>query len=93
MQLYGHTEEQNTSVSQPSSKKRQRGPTTGKKYRTSEPKFIEWSDNGNPIGKWLKCYKAYVGDIARARIDINIKNWDSVCAGLKNTIWEDIKVL
>ena len=95
MQLYEHTEEQNTSASasEPSSKRRHRGPTTGKKYRTSEPKFIEWCDNGKPTGKWVKSFKAYVGDTARSRIDINIKNWASVSQGLKDTIWEDIKVL
>ena len=97
IQPYEHIEEQNTSASasasQLSSKKMQRGTTTGKKYRTSEPKFIEWNDNGKPIGKWARSYKAYIGDTARTKIDINIKNWASVSVGLKDTIWEDVKVL
>lgn len=86
-------EEPNSSTSQPLSKKRRRGPTTGKKYKTQEPKFIEWSDNGKPIGKWAKSFKAYAGDTARSKVDINIKNWAEVSKGLKDTIWEDIKVL
>ena len=93
IEQYGQNEEHNSSTSQSSSKKRRRGPTTGKKYRTQEPKYIEWSDNGKPIGKWAKSYKTYVGDTARSKIDINIENWNDVSQGLKDTIWEDVKVL
>ena len=93
IEQYGHNEEHGASTSQVLAKKRRRGPTTGKKYRTQEPKYIEWSDNGKPIGKWAKFFKADVGDTARTKIDITIKNWDSVSQGLKNTIWEDVKVL
>ena len=92
IEQYRHNEEPNSSASQ-TSKRKERGPTTGKKYRTQEPKYIEWSDNGKPIGKWANSYKAYVGEACRSKIDINIKNWDDVSQGLKDTIWEDIKVL
>ena len=93
LQPYEHNEEQNSSaVASESSSKRKRGPTTGKKHTSQEPKFIDWSDNGKAIGPWAKTYKTYVGDIARSKIDINIKNWISVSKGLKDTIWEDIKV-
>ena len=88
---HAHNEEQNSSSQ--SSKKKRRGPTTGKKYKTHEPKSIEWGNNGKPIGKWANCYKTYIGDTVRSRIDINIKNWDNVSMGLKDTIWEDVKVL
>ena len=88
--VHGHNEEQSTSSQ--SSKKKRRGPTTGKKYKTHEPKFIEWSEYGNPIGKWANCYRTYIGDTVRSKIDINVNKWDEVSVGLKDTIWEDVKV-
>jgi len=49
--VHGHNEEQSTSSR--SSKKKRRGLTTGKKYKTHESKFIKWADNGKPIENGL----------------------------------------
>lgn len=80
------------------SKKRTRGPTTCKKLREKTAnktieKTIELDEYGKPKpGKWKKQFTSYAGAIVRQKVDINIESWKVVNDGLKDTIWEDIKV-
>ncbi|XP_074382333.1 uncharacterized protein LOC141724202 [Apium graveolens] len=40
----------------------------------------------------LKNFRTYVGSVVRFQVDINIESWDLVNQGLKDAIWEDIKI-
>lgn len=79
-------------------KKRTRGPTTCKKLKEKYAnknleKTIEFDEFGTPIGAWRDQFVSYIGAVARVQVDINIESWDSVNQGLKDTMWEDIKVI
>lgn len=78
-------------------KKRTRGPTTCRKLKEkyahrSHEKNIEFDEYGTAIGAWRDQFVSYIGAVARVQVDINIESWDSVSEGLKDTMWEDIKV-
>lgn len=77
-----------------SQKKKTRGPTTCKKMKkkVQEAKFIEFDEHSRPIGPHKKYFKSYLGSLVRIQVDINISDWHKVDKGLKNTIWEDVKV-
>lgn len=80
------------------SKKRTRGPTMCKKLkkRMVNRNFefsIAFNEYGDPIGDGLKDFRIYVGSVVRFQVDINIESWDVVNQGLKDAIWDDIKVI
>lgn len=76
-------------------KKKKRGPTTCKKFKkkASKTNSIEFDELSRPIGKYSDVFVNYIGVLARAHVDINIVNWKRVGEDLKNTIWEDVKVV
>ena len=90
--------EESTDSSLNQSKKRTRGPSICKKLKEQTAnknveKIIELDDYGKPKpGKWNKQFTTYIGAIGRLKVDINTESWKFVNEGLKNTIWEDIKV-
>ncbi|KAK1372287.1 hypothetical protein POM88_028480 [Heracleum sosnowskyi] len=90
--------DESTNSSQNQTKKRTRGPTVCKKLKEQTAnkdveKTIELNEYGRPKpGKWKSQFTTYIGVIGRQRVDINTESWKVVNQGLKNTIWQDIKV-
>ena len=41
----------------------------------------------------LQDFRSYIGSVVRFQVDINIESWEVVDQGLKDAIWDDIKVL
>lgn len=79
------------------SKKRTRGPTVCKKLkkRIANQNLecnISFNEYGHPTGDMLKDFRTYLGSVVRFQVDINIESWDLVNQGLKDVIWDDIKV-
>lgn len=80
------------------SKKRSRGPTlcTNLKRRITNQNLecsISFNEYGDPIGDMLQDFRSYIGSVVRFQVDINIESWEVVDQGLKDAIWDDIKVL
>ncbi|KAK1402822.1 hypothetical protein POM88_002427 [Heracleum sosnowskyi] len=53
---------------------------------------ISFDDLGNPIRGMRRDFRTYVGSMIRFQVDINVESWDVVNEGLKDAIWDDIKV-
>lgn len=91
-------DEENTEPSSSlGTKKKTRGPTlcTKLKEKITKQKLvcsIDFDEYGDPIGDMAQKFKSYIGSVVRLRVDINIESWDVVHEGLKDIIWEDIKV-
>lgn len=73
-------------------KKKPRGPTKGIKSMPGVPRIIEWDHLDRPTGKWATDYKNHIGEISRAKVSILIRTWEDVSQGIKDTLWEDVKV-
>ncbi|KAK1373173.1 hypothetical protein POM88_029366 [Heracleum sosnowskyi] len=93
--------DENSGNTQPSSsevsRKRTRGPTLCKKLKKRITNqnlecSISFNEFGRPIGDMLKDFRIYLGSVVRCQVDINIESWDLVNQGLKDAIWDDIKV-
>lgn len=84
--------EQQTTDSQ-KKKKKPRGPSKGLKSMPGVPRVLEWDELCRPIGKWAKAYKTHLGEISRAKVSILYKDWNQVPQGIKDTLWEDVKVI
>lgn len=72
-----------------------RGPTTCrnlKKKKATEQLSVQFDQYGRVIGPYATKFVSYIGSLVRSQVDINIKSWRDVDAGLKNIIWEDVKV-
>lgn len=90
-------QENRESSSSAASKKRTRGPTVCKKLKKRIANqnlecSISFNEYGDPIGDMLKDFRIYLGSVVRFQVDINIESWDAVNQGLKDVIWDDIKV-
>lgn len=86
-----HSSEDHTTAQ----KKRTRGPTLCKNMKKAgkQMNIIEFDDKHRPIGPGTSNFKHYVGSLARIHVDINISDWHKVDRGLKDMMWEEIKVL
>ena len=73
-------------------KRKPRGPSKGIKDMPGVPRIIEWDCFNQPIGKWVKEFKTHIGEISRTKVSILIKDWEHVSQGIKDTLWEDVKV-
>ena len=96
-QIIGMDEENGTTGSNSASIKKTRGPTICKKLkkRIANQKVectINFDEYGQPCGDMLKDFTIYLGSVVRFQVDINLESWDSVNQGLKDVIWDDIKV-
>lgn len=78
-------------------KRKPRGPTLCTKLKEQiknqrKDLRIEFDENGSYVGDNAGNFASYLGAEVRLHVNINIKSWDVVNDGLKNMIWEDIKV-
>lgn len=90
-------EDNGQSSSDQGNKRKTRGPTLCTKLKEKIKNqrtdcTIEFNENGVPIGDMATQFVTYVGTAVRIHVNINIKSWDVVSDGLKNMIWEDIRV-
>ena len=88
------------------SKKRTRGPYTGKSLKkrfglddsgstTEGDCILQFDDNGVVIGpdsKTRTSFSNYIGRVCKAQIHDFVTDWRHIDSGLKETLWEDIKV-
>ncbi|XP_074369483.1 uncharacterized protein LOC141710885 [Apium graveolens] len=91
-------DEDNTeSSSSQGNKRKTRGPTLcsklKEKFKNQKTECnLDFDEDGNPVGDMASQFASYVGTAARLHVNINIKSWDVVDEGLKDMIWEDIKM-
>ena len=76
---------------------RPRGPTLCKKLKRrilnqNLECSISFDEHGNAIGDMRQDFSNYVGSMVRYQVDINYESWEVVNKGLKDAIWDDIKV-
>ncbi|XP_063934956.1 uncharacterized protein LOC108224883 [Daucus carota subsp. sativus] len=87
-------EDNATSGSGLASNKKTRGPTFCKKLKKRLGKCtINFDEYGQPCGDMLRDFTIYLGSVVRFQVDINLESWDAVTQGLKDVIWNDIKVV
>ncbi|KAK1389935.1 hypothetical protein POM88_018113 [Heracleum sosnowskyi] len=78
-------------------KRKPRGPTLCTKLKEkiknkkTESK-IEFDEDGTAVGDMASQFASYIGTEVRLHVNINIKGWNLVNEGLKNMLWEDIKM-
>ncbi|KAK1355869.1 hypothetical protein POM88_049125 [Heracleum sosnowskyi] len=78
-------------------KRKTRGPTLCTKLKEkiknkkTESK-IEFDEDGTAVGDMASQFASYIGTEVRLHVNINIKGWNLVNEGLKNMLWEDIKM-
>lgn len=89
--MHDQSEPQNNASQE--KKKKPRGPSKGLKSMPGVPRVLDWDEFNRPVGKWSKAYKVHVGEISRAKVSILFKDWDEVPKGIKDTLWEDVKVI
>ncbi|KAK1383809.1 hypothetical protein POM88_021544 [Heracleum sosnowskyi] len=91
-------ENSESSSSRGSKKQKTRGPTLCKKLKEKMANqrlegTIDFSKYGVPTGKMRKNFNSYIGSVVGLHVNINIGSWDVLNQGLKEMIWEDIKVM
>lgn len=97
IEVFSMNEDNGEESSKEVSKKRTRGPTTCKKLKKRMLKqklecSIDFDDLGDPIGDLGGDFRKYVGSVVRFQVDINVESWDVVNEGLKDAIWDHIKM-
>jgi len=70
-----------------------RGPSKGIKSIPGVKRVLQWDELGRPHGKYYKDYKNHLGEISRCKISILHDDWSVVPTGVKDMLWEDVKVI
>lgn len=77
-------------TSSQSKKRKGRGPS--KPIQPKVPMFLEFDDIHLPTGEWVKEYGQQIGQCAM-RLDINQSHWEKVDDSMKESMWEETKVI
>lgn len=87
-----------STASQPTKKKRGRGPTTLAWFdKMTPPDNGKWHiefdpKTGNSEGIWHDVFVSYTSLLVRSKISILIEDWRSVDANSKDRLWQDVTV-
>jgi hypothetical protein len=79
-----------------SSNKKARGRTTMESFRTNFERSqldLEYNEVGVAINDAAVKMTSLEGALVRSMIPINIKTWKDVSSGLKDILWDSIKVI
>ena len=72
-----------------------RARTTCEKLRKKAPSsiYVDFQDDGTPTGTYAANFTTYLAVLARDRISCTIEDWRRVDVQLKETLWNEVKVI